>query len=274
MAKRKIRIGCLAVLAVFVACATYMLAPALMRARRASWRAVCMSNLKQIGLGCIMYAVDYDEHYPNTLGELYASAPGRYVGLQCFFCPEHYHGRVPKGMKTFDEATVSYRLTPGLTTADDLDTVLACDKSVWNHDGDSMNLLFIDGHGELGRVNKMVERDFDKIAGGLSSFFQDKGRYPANEEGLEILVTSKYLKNVTVDPFDRDAKRHYAYATKNVENNWILTSYGPDEDRDIDLELYSEGKLSTEDLLKLKTKITVLGMSIKWSNGDIFRIGP
>ncbi|MCM8807143.1 MAG: DUF1559 domain-containing protein, partial [Candidatus Omnitrophica bacterium] len=41
-----------------------MLLPALARAREQARRGVCISNLKQIGLGIHMYAQDYDENFP------------------------------------------------------------------------------------------------------------------------------------------------------------------------------------------------------------------
>ncbi len=273
LSKRKFPIRDLVVLAIIVIGIACMIGPALVRARRSAQAAVCVSNLRQIGLSLSMYTMDYDEHYPNTLAELYAPGPGRYISLECLFCPGHYKGHPPEHVKT-DEASVSYTLTPGLSASDDLHTVVARDKSAWNHAGPGMSVLFIDGHAEFIKVDKIVEKDFEKIAEGLTAFFTGKGKYPTNQEGLEILVSAKYLKNVPVDPFDRDGKRPYGYATKNVDNNWILTCYGPDEDGDINLELYAKGKLSTEDLLKVRTKL-VLGMfTIKRSNGDIFRAGP
>jgi prepilin-type processing-associated H-X9-DG protein len=42
-----------------------ILFPVFARARENARRASCMSNLKQIGLGFVMYAQDYDEHMPS-----------------------------------------------------------------------------------------------------------------------------------------------------------------------------------------------------------------
>ena len=42
-----------------------MLFPAFSRARESARKIVCVSNLKQIGLGVAMYTQDYDELYPN-----------------------------------------------------------------------------------------------------------------------------------------------------------------------------------------------------------------
>jgi len=41
-----------------------MLLPALSKARERARQAVCMGNLKQIGLAFIMYTQDYDEYLP------------------------------------------------------------------------------------------------------------------------------------------------------------------------------------------------------------------
>jgi prepilin-type N-terminal cleavage/methylation domain-containing protein/prepilin-type processing-associated H-X9-DG protein len=43
-----------------------ILFPVFARARESARRASCVSNLKQIGLGVIMYTQDYDEHYPSV----------------------------------------------------------------------------------------------------------------------------------------------------------------------------------------------------------------
>jgi prepilin-type N-terminal cleavage/methylation domain-containing protein len=44
-----------------------ILFPVFARARENARRASCMSNLKQIGLGIMMYVQDYDEKYPTNL---------------------------------------------------------------------------------------------------------------------------------------------------------------------------------------------------------------
>jgi len=44
-----------------------ILFPVFARARENARRASCMSNLKQIGLGIMMYVQDYDERYPNWI---------------------------------------------------------------------------------------------------------------------------------------------------------------------------------------------------------------
>jgi prepilin-type N-terminal cleavage/methylation domain-containing protein/prepilin-type processing-associated H-X9-DG protein len=51
-----------------------ILFPVFARARENARRSSCMSNLKQIGLGMMMYVQDNDEHYPHMSGS-YSSPP-------------------------------------------------------------------------------------------------------------------------------------------------------------------------------------------------------
>ena len=47
-----------------------ILFPVFARARENARRASCLSNLKQIGLGIIMYTQDYDEHFPRAIASV------------------------------------------------------------------------------------------------------------------------------------------------------------------------------------------------------------
>lgn len=53
-----------------------ILFPVFARARENARRASCMSNLKQIGLGMMMYVQDYDETYPPRLIAWQGTPPG------------------------------------------------------------------------------------------------------------------------------------------------------------------------------------------------------
>lgn len=72
-----------------------ILFPVFARARENARRTSCLSNLKQMGLGTMMYVQDYDEHYPWTI--IYYSASSTAIwrtllqpyvkSTQVFVCP-------------------------------------------------------------------------------------------------------------------------------------------------------------------------------------------
>lgn len=82
----------IAIIAVLAA----MLLPALSQAREKARQAVCMSNLKQFGVGEMMYIQDYDDWFPGGdqggpgITWLQALSPG-YIDLNSLLykCPSH-----------------------------------------------------------------------------------------------------------------------------------------------------------------------------------------
>lgn len=60
-----------------------ILFPVFARARENARRASCMSNLKQIGLGMMMYVQDYDGHFPGAM----VGIPGAPSGSGRVVCP-------------------------------------------------------------------------------------------------------------------------------------------------------------------------------------------
>jgi len=66
-----------------------MLLPALNKAREKARRALCLSNLRQIGQGMIMYADDFDGWFPSSAPVSNESGPDllhKLVGLACPGC--------------------------------------------------------------------------------------------------------------------------------------------------------------------------------------------
>lgn len=122
--------------------------PALNRARHQAREVVCMANLRQIGMGCHMYAADHQGNLPADLGAL---VTGGYVGSgRAFVCAASGKQPPADGLSEWVAANSDFvylgagkRLTdmdPGATT------VLAYERPGNHRDG--VNILFADGHVE------------------------------------------------------------------------------------------------------------------------------
>jgi prepilin-type N-terminal cleavage/methylation domain-containing protein/prepilin-type processing-associated H-X9-DG protein len=87
----------LLVVIAIIAILAAILFPVFARARENARRASCMSNLKQLGLGMMMYVQDYDETYspnqqafptsPTTYDYWYQTLQPYIKSTQLFFCP-------------------------------------------------------------------------------------------------------------------------------------------------------------------------------------------
>ncbi len=157
----------LLVVIAIIAILAAMLLPALARAREQARRAVCLSNLKQIGLGCKMYSTDWDESFPTAQAAL-ASGDDTLSAAACFRALDDYVKDpkifiCPSGDDTeaasfaaMSDGACSYGYLSGLTEANSSDTPVALDEYsdsagvTWaatdSHDDDGGNVLYLGGH--------------------------------------------------------------------------------------------------------------------------------
>ena len=178
MKKRGFTLIELLVVIAIIAILAAMLLPALARAREQARRGVCISNLKQIGLACHMYAQDFEELFPifsasakpENCYNCLTGAIGTIVYIKdpgIFICPSSADTKSTTTTLSDTDADCSYAYAAGLNEQDKDESVLAADRidsqggtsgSEWdegatltmatadNHGEDGINALYIDGH--------------------------------------------------------------------------------------------------------------------------------
>jgi len=123
---------------------------ALANARRQAMRVQCASNLRQIGQAVMIYAVSNKNFLPPTIDHVAATMPGG--GKQVFVCPAC--GTNPAKPPVLVGTIVSshYHYIPAAAR---LHQIKPASRSVIayeapsNHNNQSMNVLFADGHVEM-----------------------------------------------------------------------------------------------------------------------------
>ncbi len=154
-----------------------ILLPVLSRARESSRRTQCMSNIKQIGMGLIMYANENSDTFPSDTAYSGASPAMRglnllydtYVSDSKFFnCPSDTTVTVATnagmststsgGTEAFTSTQSSYGYDSSHTHTDAADVAILADRppatpsataSTANHNGRGQNVVYVDGHVEF-----------------------------------------------------------------------------------------------------------------------------
>ncbi|MDB5355449.1 MAG: hypothetical protein JWN24_1902 [Phycisphaerales bacterium] len=137
------------VIVVLLACPASVLLPALNRAREQANRVKCASNLRQIGLACIMYANgESDGAFPDSFQTL-LKAPSTSMSLDVLVCPSSTDSppTTASGISTPGHLSYVYAGS-GLTNRAGPNEVLAYEP-LSNHKNDGINVLYADGHVEF-----------------------------------------------------------------------------------------------------------------------------
>jgi hypothetical protein len=114
------KIGCIVAPLILIALVVFVLLPALITPKTSSIVMSDMNRLKQIGMACLMYAIDHRGEYPadwNALTNNYANIPKLFV--------THADEKKKTGHMSNVMEWTSFVYVPGLTTASPPRSVVA-----------------------------------------------------------------------------------------------------------------------------------------------------
>ena len=150
---------------------TSIMLPALNKSRETAKRVQCASNMRQIGMACLLYANENKGKYPPDLGTLLKTQD---ITVDAFVCPSSGN-TVPGDLKganvdvqaAWVNASSSYTyLGAGLINSLPAQTVVLYEKKT-DHDEAGMNLLYGDGHVEWKQMPQ-AEQEIAKSAAAAS----------------------------------------------------------------------------------------------------------
>ncbi len=192
-----------------------ILLPVLSRARESARKTQCMSNIKQVGMGLIMYANENSESFPSDSAYSGSNPAMRGLNLlydtyvsdnKVFNCPSDttvtavtnsgMSVSTSGGTEAFDLDESSYGYDRLHTQADDADVALAADRppatpsstaSTANHNARGQNVVYIDGHVEFvdsplagwfasdGTTRDNIYMDNTSVTGGTDTYILQDG---------------------------------------------------------------------------------------------------
>ncbi len=171
-----------------VALLIVIILPALQRERENGGRVPCASNLRQIGLGILLYCNEYHGAYPPNLSAVLATQE---ITGEPFVCPKT--NDVPLDDQVVRRSTTQQIIAAdplasghhcsyiyvgsGLTDKSDADIVVAYEP-LTNHDNDGSNILFVDGHISFEFRPVIQQIDADRRAGAWPIVIKNPATQP------------------------------------------------------------------------------------------------
>jgi len=193
----------LLVVIAIIAILAAILFPVFARARENARRASCQSNLKQIGLGVMMYTQDYDEHMPPSSANVAAGVtptPNFYYVLQpyvkstqLFKCPSDSTPFTGTGINSYGYSY--YYLAPSPSSTVSLSAIQSPSETVMVTDKDDSSTRDFDYPPSGWRLNGGSWT----TSGSTSLGYQYGNVNPRHLDGVNVLWCDGHVKWQKID---------------------------------------------------------------------------